>query len=80
MEPATLEPYGPGHGVAHAIQRLEDTKYHAEQDLRCASGVWGGPIASDNVLDEVIARLAGINLAIKALEQLTARIHAGEVE
>ena len=80
MEPATLEPYGPGHGVAWAIERLENTKYLAELDLQQASGVWNGRIASDNVLDEVIARLAGINLAIKALEQLTARIHAGEVE
>ena len=76
MEPDTLEPYGPGHGVAHAIRRLEDTKWHAEWDLR----EWGNNPKPAHVIEEATARLAGINLAIKALEQLTARIHAGEVE
>ena len=69
MEPETLEPYGPGHGVAHAIRRLEDTKWHAEWDLR----EWTSPKPA-HVIEEATARLAGIKLAIKALEELQARM------
>lgn len=73
MEPDTLEPYGPGHGVAHAIRRLEDIKYHAEQDLR----EWNSPKPA-HVIEEATARLAGIKLAIKALEELQARMQEEE--
>jgi hypothetical protein len=69
MEPETLEPYGPGHGVAHAIRRLEDTKSHAEWDLR----EWNSPKPA-HVIEEATARLAGIKLAIRALEELQARM------
>mgnify|MGYP006274558661 CR=1 FL=1 len=69
-----VETYGPGHGVAHALRRLEQTLWHAEQDLRCATGAWGGAIAPLGVQEEVNARIAGIKLAIKAVE----RIHVGE--
>ena len=80
MEPETLEPYGPGHGVAHALRRLEQTLWHAEQDLKCATGAWGGAIAPLGVQEEVHARIAGIRLAIRALEELSGRIHAGEID
>lgn len=73
MEPATIEPYGPGHGVAHAIRRLEDTRWHAEWDLR----EWNSPKPA-HVIEEATARLAGINLAIKALEELQARMQEEE--
>jgi len=74
MEPDTLEPYGPGHGVAHAIRRLEDSKWHAEWDLR----EWGNNPKPAHVIEEATARLAGINLAIKALEELQARMQEEE--
>ena len=73
MEPETLEPYGPGNGVAHAIRRLEDTKWHAEWDLR----EWNSPKPA-HVIEEATARLAGIKLAIKALEELQARMQEQE--
>lgn len=73
MEPTRSEQYGAGHGVAYAIKRLRDTLWHAEQDLKCATGAWGGSIAPQEVHDEVNARIAGITLAIKALEELSAR-------
>ena len=73
MEPATIEPYGPGHGVAHAIRRLEDSRWHAEWDLR----EWNSPKPA-HVIEEATARLAGINLAIKALEELQARMQEEE--
>ena len=69
MEPATIEPYGPGHGVAHAIRRLEDSRWHAEWDLR----EWNSPKPA-HVIEEATARIAGIKLAIKALEELQARM------
>lgn len=69
MEPHTLEPYGPGHGVAHAIRRLEDSRWHAEWDLR----EWNSPKPA-HVIEEATARLAGIKLAIRALEELQARM------
>lgn len=75
MEPATIEPYGPGHGVAWAISRLEASKWHAEWDLR----EWGNNPKPAHVIEEATARLAGIKLAIKALEELSARIQ-GETE